>query len=74
MNFLLHKKALTCPKCALARRCRLSQATARGADGGREQGLSMGSGRSFWKNGMKKPCTYCTGIHHLGFQFQKGLG
>ena len=26
------------------------------------------------KNGMKKPCTYCTGIHHLGFQFQKGLG
>nr|WP_147353518.1 hypothetical protein [Clostridium sp. AM45-5] len=23
---------------------------------------------------MKKPCTSRTGIHHLGFQFQKGLG
>ena len=30
-DFLLHKKALTCQRCALARRCRLSQATARGA-------------------------------------------
>ena len=30
-NSLFHKKALTCQRCALARRCRLSQATARGA-------------------------------------------
>jgi hypothetical protein len=37
-------------------------------------GFKPGKGRFFQKNGMKKPCTYCTGIHHLGFQFQKGLG
>ena len=29
-NSLFHKKALTCQRCALARRCRLLQAIARG--------------------------------------------